>query len=83
MALQVCTQCLVASCSDQPLFNVYGCNVCVCIVATAGPTDERSERGGGDFLEGASPELCRFAADTKFYASMFSHQTSWDRKYHN
>lgn len=70
----------MVSCSDQPLFNVYGCNVCVCVcvVATAGPTDERSERGGGDFLEGASPELCRFAADAKFYAGLFTPQSTRD-----
>lgn len=55
-------------------------NACVCIVATAGPTDERGEWGGGDFLEGASPGLCRFAADAKFCAGIFTHQTTQEKK---
>lgn len=58
-------------------------NVCVSIVVTAGPTDERSEQGGGDFLEGASPGLCRFAADAKFCAGIFTHQTTQERKDHD
>lgn len=53
------------------------------IVVTAGPTDERGEQGGGDFLEGASPGLCRFAADAKFCAGIFTHQTTQERKDHD
>lgn len=57
-------------------------NICVCIVGTAGLTDERGERGGGDFLGGASPGL-KFAAYTKFYTGIFTHRTTRDRNYHN
>ncbi len=57
-------------------------NICLRIVGTAGLTDKRGERGGGDFLGGASPGL-RFAAYAKFYTGTFTHQTTQDRKYHN